>query len=68
MPHSASISEVVALHCAEVFLVIALNAAVLGCNGFTVGAAVVAKILFFAFLILAIADFVFGRALRAMRS
>lgn len=48
------------LHYAVVFLVIALIAALFGFGGIAAGAVSIAKILFFVFLILAIASFVFG--------
>jgi len=48
----------VALHCAIVFLVIALIAAVLGFSGIAASAAAIARIPFVVFLILAIASFV----------
>ena len=49
------------LHYAVVFLVIALIAAVLGFGGIAASAVGIAKILFFVFLILAVAAFVFGK-------
>ena len=48
------------LHYAVVFFVIALIAAVLGFGGIAASAAGIAKILFFVFLIMAAATFVFG--------
>jgi uncharacterized membrane protein YtjA (UPF0391 family) len=48
------------LHYAVVFFVIALVAAVLGFGGIAAGAAGIAKILFFVFLILAAVGFVLG--------
>jgi uncharacterized membrane protein YtjA (UPF0391 family) len=49
------------LYWSAVFLVIALVAAVLGFGGLAAGAAWFAKILFIAFLVLAVVSFVFGR-------
>ena len=48
------------LHYAVVFLVIALIAAVFGFGGIAAGAVGIAKILFFVFVIMAIATFVLG--------
>lgn len=48
------------LHYAVVFLVIALVAALFGFGGIAAGAVGIAKILFFVFIILAIASFLFG--------
>jgi len=48
------------LHYAVVFFVIALIAALFGFGGIAAGAAGIAKILFFVFVILAIATFLFG--------
>ncbi|WP_084383572.1 DUF1328 domain-containing protein [Hydrogenophaga flava] len=48
------------LHYAVVFFVIALIAAVLGFGGIAASAAGIAKTLFFVFLIMAAATFVFG--------
>ena len=48
------------LHYAVVFLVIALVAALFGFGGIAAGAVGIAKILFFVFLIMAAATFVFG--------
>ena len=48
------------LHYAVVFLVIALIAALFGFGGIAAGAVSIAKILFFVFIILAIAIFIFG--------
>jgi uncharacterized membrane protein YtjA (UPF0391 family) len=53
--------EIVMLHYAIVFLVIALIAAVLGFTGVAGAAAGIAKILFVVFLILFIASLVMGR-------
>lgn len=47
------------LHYAVVFLVIALIAAVLGFGGIAAGAAGIAKLLFYVFLALAVAGFLF---------
>ncbi|HEY5377208.1 MAG TPA: DUF1328 domain-containing protein [Polyangiaceae bacterium] len=49
------------LYWAAVFFVIALLAAIFGFGGLAVGAAGVAKILFFVFLVLALVSFLFGR-------
>lgn len=48
------------LHYAVVFLVIALIAAVFGFGGIVAGAVEIAKILFFIFVVMAIASFVVG--------
>jgi uncharacterized membrane protein YtjA (UPF0391 family) len=48
------------LHYAVVFFVIALIAAVFGFGGLAAGAAGIAKILFFVFVIMAVATFLFG--------
>lgn len=48
------------LRYAVVFLVIALIAALIGFTGIAAGAVEIAKILFFIFLVLAVASFVFG--------
>lgn len=48
------------LHYAVVFFVIALIAALFGFGGIAAGAVGIAKILFFVFVILAIATFLFG--------
>ena len=48
------------LHYAVVFLVIALVAALFGFGGIAAGAVGIAKILFFVFLIMAAATFLFG--------
>ena len=52
--------ELVMLHYAVVFFVIALIAALLGFSGIAAGAAGIAKILFIVFVVLAIASFLFG--------
>jgi len=49
------------LHYAVVFLVIALIAAVFGFGGIASSAVGIAQILFFVFIILAGASFIFGR-------
>jgi uncharacterized membrane protein YtjA (UPF0391 family) len=49
------------LHYAIVFFIIALIAAVFGFGGIAAGAMGIAKILFFVFIILAIAAFFMGR-------
>ncbi len=49
------------LHWAAVFFVIAIVAAVFGFGGIAASATGVAKILFFAFLLLAALSFLFGR-------
>ena len=48
------------LHYAVVFFVIALIAAVFGFGGIAAGAVGIAKILFFVFVVLAVASFLFG--------
>jgi uncharacterized membrane protein YtjA (UPF0391 family) len=48
------------LHYAVVFFVIALIAALFGFGGIAAGAVGIARILFFVFIVLAIACFVFG--------
>lgn len=48
------------LHYAVVFLVIALVAALFGFGGIAAGAVEIAKILFFVFVIMAVATFVIG--------
>jgi uncharacterized membrane protein YtjA (UPF0391 family) len=55
-------SENVMLHYAVVFFIIAIIAAVLGFGGIAAGAAGIAKILFFVFLIGAIITFFAGRS------
>jgi len=50
------------LHYAVVFLVIAISAAVLGFGGLAAGAAGIAKILFFVFLLGAVITFLAGRS------
>ena len=49
------------LHYSVVFFIIALIAAALGFGGIAGGAVGIAKVLFFAFLILSIISFFFGR-------
>jgi uncharacterized membrane protein YtjA (UPF0391 family) len=58
-------SEVVMLYYAIVFFVIALIAALFGFGGIAAGAAGIAKILFFAFLIIAIVTFLMSLARRS---
>lgn len=48
------------LHYAAVFLVIALIAAMFGFGGLAAGAVGVAKILFFVFVVLSLASFLYG--------
>jgi uncharacterized membrane protein YtjA (UPF0391 family) len=48
------------LHYAVVFFVIALIAALFGFGGIAAGAVEIGKILFFVFVILAVASFLFG--------
>ncbi|HMN75595.1 MAG TPA: DUF1328 domain-containing protein [Burkholderiaceae bacterium] len=48
------------LHYAVVFFVIALIAALFGFGGIAAGAASIAQVLFFVFIVLAIASFLFG--------
>jgi len=48
------------LHYAVVFFVIALIAALFGFGGIAAGAVEIGKILFFVFLILAVASYLFG--------
>lgn len=55
----------VMLYWAAVFFVIALVGAVLGFSGIAAGAAGVAKILFFVFLVLGALSLVFGRRVPA---
>jgi uncharacterized membrane protein YtjA (UPF0391 family) len=52
------------LYYAAVFLVIAIVAAILGFGGIVVAAAGIAKLLFFAFLVLAAISLVLGRRVR----
>ncbi len=54
------------LYWSAVFLVIALISAAFGFFGIAAEAGWIAKILFFAFLVLAIVSFVFGRRPRAL--
>jgi len=58
-------SEVVMLYYAIVFFVIALVAALFGFGGIAAGAAGIAKILFFAFLVIAIVTFLMSLARRS---
>jgi len=48
------------LHYAVVFFVIALIAALFGFGGIAAGAVGIAKVLFFVFVVLAVATFLFG--------
>jgi uncharacterized membrane protein YtjA (UPF0391 family) len=48
------------LHYAVVFFVIALIAAVFGFGGIAAGAVSIGKILFFVFIVLAVASFLYG--------
>ena len=48
------------LHYAVVFLVIALVAALFGFGGIAAGAVGIAKVLFFVFVIMAVASFIIG--------
>ena len=48
------------LHYAGVFFVIALIAALFGFGGIAAGAVEIGKILFFVFVVLAVASFLFG--------
>jgi uncharacterized membrane protein YtjA (UPF0391 family) len=67
-PFAADVStnslEVVMLYYAIVFFVIALVAALFGFGGIAAGAAGIAKILFFAFLVIAIVTFLMSLARR----
>lgn len=56
----AARKEIHVLHYAVVFLVIALVAALFGFGGIAAGAVEIAKILFFVFVILAVASFIVG--------
>jgi len=57
-PPGGARKEIVMLHYAIVFLVIALVAALFGFGGIAAGAVEIAKILFFVFVIMAIVAFV----------
>jgi uncharacterized membrane protein YtjA (UPF0391 family) len=59
------IEEITMLHWAAVFFVIAIVAAVFGFGGIAASATGIAKILFFAFLIIAVISLVAGRGMRA---
>lgn len=59
-PPPGAIQEPFLLHCAVVFLVVALIAAVLGFGGIAASAAGIAKILFVVFLMMAVVSFLFG--------
>jgi uncharacterized membrane protein YtjA (UPF0391 family) len=52
------------LHYAVIFFVIALIAALFGFGGIAAGAVGIAKILFFVFIVLAVASFVWGMVSR----
>lgn len=56
-----ALEEKLMLHWAIVFFVVAMLAALFGFGGIAAGAAGIAKVLFFAFLILAVVAFLFGR-------
>jgi uncharacterized membrane protein YtjA (UPF0391 family) len=60
------VQEIIMLHYAVVFFVIALVAAVFGFGGIAAGAVEIGKILFFIFLVLAVVSFVIN-ALRGRR-
>jgi uncharacterized membrane protein YtjA (UPF0391 family) len=62
--HLPTLLEVVMLYYAIVFFVIALVAALFGFGGIAAGAAGIAKILFFAFLVIAIVTFLMSLARR----
>jgi uncharacterized membrane protein YtjA (UPF0391 family) len=64
-PYIALSGELIMLHYAVVFFVIALIAAVFGFGGIAAGAAGIAKILFFVFLIGAVITFLFSITRRA---
>ena len=53
------------LYWTAVFFVIALIAGALGFGGLAVGAAGIAKTLFFVFLVLTVLSFLFGRRVKA---
>lgn len=57
--------EFVMLYWAAVFFIIALVGAVLGFSGIATGAAGIAKILFFVFLVLGALSLIFGRRVPA---
>lgn len=57
--------EIVMLYWTAVFFIIALIAAVLGFSGIAVGAAGIAKVLFFVFLVLGALSLLFGRRVPA---
>jgi uncharacterized membrane protein YtjA (UPF0391 family) len=58
--HAGLFWELVMLHYAVVFLVIALVAAIFGFGGIAAGAVGIAKILFFVFVIMAVVTFLVG--------
>jgi uncharacterized membrane protein YtjA (UPF0391 family) len=53
------------LHWAAVFFVIAIIAAIFGFGGIAASATGIAKILFFAFLVIAVISLLVGRGMRA---
>jgi uncharacterized membrane protein YtjA (UPF0391 family) len=59
-PCARAQKELLMLHYAVVFLVIALVAAVFGFGGIAAGAVGIAKILFFVFVIMAVVSFIIG--------
>jgi uncharacterized membrane protein YtjA (UPF0391 family) len=59
-PYRTLDEELIMLHYAVVFLVIALIAAVFGFGGIAAGAAGIAKILFFVFLVLFVVSLIAG--------
>jgi uncharacterized membrane protein YtjA (UPF0391 family) len=62
---STFVEETIMLHWAAVFFVIAIVAAIFGFGGIAASATGIAKILFFAFLIIAVISLVAGRGMRA---
>jgi uncharacterized membrane protein YtjA (UPF0391 family) len=63
-PGADLVKELILLHYAVVFLVIALIAALFGFGGIAAGAVGIAKLLFFVFIVLAVVSFVFGYSRR----
>jgi uncharacterized membrane protein YtjA (UPF0391 family) len=59
--HVSQPEDFVMLYWAAVFFVIALLAAIFGFGGLAAGAAGIAKVLFFVFLVIALVSFLFGR-------
>jgi uncharacterized membrane protein YtjA (UPF0391 family) len=57
----SNLPEEIMLYWAAVFFVIAILAGIFGFFGIMAGAASIAKILFFAFLVLAVVSLLFGR-------